>query len=170
MRAPASLNVLRINTKVFLRQSLTKLLERWLISSAPLPHFNVVRRKGKTRPTFEQTFAATILNVKSTLNGGKGGCWIFFLNLNVKQGVVRCAFQLLLSLIVYYANIVWANNYHSRVDKLSKLQKNLIRIMTFSKYNAPSLPLFHKLKLLNIHQINGFLTACFTFKLCSILL
>ena len=31
---------------------------------------------------------------------GEGGCWIFFLNLNVKQGVVRCAFQLLLSLIV----------------------------------------------------------------------
>ena len=67
---------------------------------AALPHFNVVRREGKTRPTFEQTFAAAILNVKSTLNGGKGGCWIFFLNLNVKQGVVRCAFQLLLSLIV----------------------------------------------------------------------
>ena len=67
---------------------------------APLPHFNVVRRKGKTWPTFEQTFAAAILNVKSTLNGGKGGCWIFFLNLNVKQGVVRCAFQLLLPLIV----------------------------------------------------------------------
>ena len=67
---------------------------------APLPHFNVVRRKGKTWPTFEQTFTAAILNVKSTLNGGKGGCWIFFLNWNVKQGVVRCAFQLLWSLIV----------------------------------------------------------------------
>ena len=39
---------------------------------APLPHFNVVRRKGKTWPTLEQNFAAAILNVKSTLNGGKG--------------------------------------------------------------------------------------------------
>ena len=67
---------------------------------APLPHFNVVRWRGKTWPTLEQNFAAVILNVKSTLNGGKGGCWIFFFNLNEKQGVVRCAFQLLLSLIV----------------------------------------------------------------------
>ena len=67
---------------------------------APLPHYNVVRWKGKTWPTLEQNFAAAILNVKSTLNGGKGGCWIFFINLNEKQGVVRCAFQLLLSLIV----------------------------------------------------------------------
>ena len=76
------------------------MLERWLISRRPLPHFNVVRRRGKTWPTFEQTFTAAIINVKSTLNGGRGGCWIFFLNLNVNQGVVRCAFQLVLSLIV----------------------------------------------------------------------
>ena len=32
--------------------------------------------------------------------GGRGSCWMFFVNLNVYQGVVRCAFQLLLSLIV----------------------------------------------------------------------
>ena len=37
--------------------------------------------------------------------------------------------------------------------------------MTFSKYNAPSLPLSHKLKLRNINK--WFFAACFTFKLIN---
>ena len=39
--------------------------------------------------------------------------------------------------------------------------------MTFSSCTAPSLPLFRKLNLLNIYQINDFLIGSFSFNLSN---
>ena len=66
---------------------------------------------------------------------------------------------------LYYGNIVWANTYRTRLEKLFKLQKKILRIITFSSYTAPSLPLFEKLHILNIHQINDLLISSFSFSL-----
>ena len=41
----------------------------------------------------------------------------------------------------------------------------VLRIITFSSYTAPSLPLFKKLHLLNTHQINDLLISSFSFSL-----
>ena len=65
---------------------------------------------------------------------------------------------------LHYGNIVWGNNYPTRLDKLFKLQKKVLRIITFSQYTL-SLPLFTKLSLLNIYQINDFLIGSFSFSL-----
>ena len=62
---------------------------------------------------------------------------------------------------LHYGNIVWANTYQMRLEKLFKLQKKILRIITFSSYTAPSLPLFDKLDILNIHQINDLLISSF---------
>jgi len=56
----------------------------------------------------------------------------------------------LIYLYLHFGNIVWANNYPTKLDKLFKLQKKILRIITFSSYSAPSLPLFTRLGLLNI--------------------
>ena len=68
---------------------------------------------------------------------------------------------------LHYGNIVWANNYPSRLDKLLKLQKKALRVITFSSYKAPSLPLFQKLNLLGINKINDFVVGTFCFNLKS---
>ena len=69
---------------------------------------------------------------------------------------------------LHYGNIVWANNYPTRLEKLFKLQKKVLRIIiTFSSYTAPSLPLFTQLNLLNICQINDFLVGSFSFSLSN---
>ena len=60
-----------------------------------------------------------------------------------------------------------ANNYPTRLDKLLKLQKKALRVITFSSYKAPSLPLFQKLNLLDINKINDFLVSTFCFNLKS---
>ena len=64
---------------------------------------------------------------------------------------------------LYYANIVWANNYTTRLEKILKIQKKAIRIIIYSPYNSPSLPLFKKLKILNINQINDLHISLFMF-------
>lgn len=55
--------------------------------------------------------------------------------------------------------------YPTRLEKLFKLQKKILRIITFLSYTAPSLPLFKKLHLLNMYQINDLLIASFSFSL-----
>ena len=47
---------------------------------------------------------------------------------------------------LHYGDIVWGNNYPTRLDKLFKVQTKVLRIITFSPYAAPSLPLFTKLR------------------------
>jgi len=68
---------------------------------------------------------------------------------------------------LYYCNIIWANNYKTRLMKLFVLQKKIIRLITFSSYVAPSSPLFLTLKLLNIQQINTLQIGLFTFDLLN---
>ena len=41
----------------------------------------------------------------------------------------------------------------TKLDLLLKKQKKYLRLITFSKYDAPSNPLFIKLKILNIYNI-----------------
>lgn len=56
-----------------------------------------------------------------------------------------------------YCNIVWGSNYLSRLKSLQKVQKNIIRLITFSK------PLFIHLKILDIFQLNTFLISLFMY-------
>ena len=85
----------------------------------------------------------------------------------VNQTHLKMLYNSLIYPYLHYGNIVWANNYPTRLDKLFKLQKKVLRIITFSSYTAPSLPLFTQLNLLNIYQINDFLIGSFSFSLSN---
>ena len=63
-----------------------------------------------------------------------------------------------------YCNITWASNYPSNLRKITVLRKRIIRLITFSDFRAPSLPLFSNLKLLNIQQICYLQTGLFMHK------
>ena len=83
----------------------------------------------------------------------------------VNQTHLKMLYNSLIYPYLHYGNIVWANNYPTRLDTLFKLQKKVLRIITFSPYTAPSPLLFIKLSLLNIYQINDFLIGSFSFSL-----
>ena len=89
------------------------------------------------------------------------------IRLYVNQTHLKMLYNSLNYPYLHYGNIVWANNYPTRLDKLFKLQKKVLRIITFSSYTAPSLPLFTQLNLLNIYQINDFLIGSFSFSLSN---
>ena len=63
----------------------------------------------------------------------------------IYKPLLKILYNSLIYPYLYYGNIVWANNYPTRLDKLLKLQKKALRVTTFSSYKAPSLPLFQKL-------------------------
>ena len=60
-----------------------------------------------------------------------------------------------------YCNILWASTYETKINGIYKIQKKIIRIMTFSKYRQESRPLFQSLGFLNIYELNFYLIAIF---------
>ena len=85
----------------------------------------------------------------------------------VNQTLLKMLYNRFIYPFLHCGNIVWANNYSTRLEKLLKLQKKALRVITFLSYKASSHPLFRKLNLLDINQINDFLVSVFSFNLRS---
>jgi len=54
---------------------------------------------------------------------------------------------------IQYCITSWGCAAKSVLDPLIKLQKRMVRIMTFSHNKASSMPLFHKLNLLTLNDV-----------------
>ena len=52
-----------------------------------------------------------------------------------------------------YACLIWGLGGTSEVSRICKLQKQAVRLMTFSDYNAPSLGLFSQLEILRLEDL-----------------
>jgi hypothetical protein len=62
-----------------------------------------------------------------------------------------------------YCNIIWANTYPSHLDKLIKLQKRGMRIISAASYRAHTTELFKKHRQLILYDINKLQIAAFMF-------
>ena len=74
-----------------------------------------------------------------------------------------------------YCTIAWANSSKRNLDRLLKLQKKAIRIVSHAQFNSHTKPLFNDLKILNVIdignlQIGIFMYLCFTSQLPNIIL
>ena len=63
-----------------------------------------------------------------------------------------------------YCNIVWGNCHETKLNHILLLQKKAVRICTNSTYLAHTNPLYHRLKVFKIHDINTLQIAMFMFK------
>ena len=63
-----------------------------------------------------------------------------------------------------YGIIAWGNTYATTLQPLFILQKKAMRIMTFSKYDDHSSPLFKKLKIIKLFDLITFHVSCFMHK------
>ena len=64
---------------------------------------------------------------------------------------------------ITYCNSTWSSTYITNLNRIYCLQKRAVRAITNSDYRAHSAPLFSKLKILDIYQINTFLIAKFMY-------
>ena len=55
-----------------------------------------------------------------------------------------------------YCNTAWSSTYVSNLSCIFLLQKRIVRVLTNSNYRAHTAPLFSKLKILSIYQLNSF--------------
>ena len=61
-------------------------------------------------------------------------------------------------------NTNWSSTYVSNLNRIYYLQKRAVRAITNSEYRAHTAPLFSKLEILDIFQVNTFDTAKFMFR------
>ena len=62
-----------------------------------------------------------------------------------------------------YCTTVWSSTYVTNLNRIFLLQKRAVRIITNADFRAHSEPLFFRLKILDIYNINSFYTAQFMF-------
>jgi hypothetical protein len=82
---------------------------------------------------------------------------------SVPQSILITLYFTLIHPYLSYCNIVWAIDKTTFLDKLFVSQKKAIRIITNSKYNTHTEPLFSKLAILTITQLNDFQIGCFVY-------
>lgn len=82
--------------------------------------------------------------------------------------------EILLSL--YYAFIhshlsycvwSWGNTYWSHVNRLERLQKQALRLITFKPFSSPSAPLFSNMKILPLHKLFSYKILIIMFRILN---
>ena len=63
-----------------------------------------------------------------------------------------------------YGMLAWSNTYPSTIQPLFILQKRAMRIITFSKFDASSSPLFRNLNIIKLHVLAKLHIAIFIYK------
>lgn len=63
-----------------------------------------------------------------------------------------------------YCNIIWGNTFPSHLIELERLQKKIIRAMSWSRYGAPTRPIFKRFGLLRLKELNYYHNACTMFE------
>jgi len=85
------------------------------------------------------------------------------LSKTVPTRILTTLYSTLIHPYLNYCNIIWASQPTTLLEKLYRIQKKAIRIITHNKWNTHALPLFRNLNLLTIHDINKIQTGCFTY-------
>ena len=80
-----------------------------------------------------------------------------------KETLKKLYFTFIYPYLIYCVH-VWGNSAKTHLGHLQKLQKKIVRVITFSKFNSHTEPLMYELKLLNIVKIHLFAVGIFMFK------
>ena len=63
-----------------------------------------------------------------------------------------------------YCSHVWGQNYPSCLERISLIQKKLVRIITCSPFRAHTEPLYFANKILNVSDINDYIIGIFMYE------
>ena len=77
---------------------------------------------------------------------------------------IKCLYYTLVYPYIHYGNIVWANNYPSKLTRIVLLQKRAVRIIAKVGYRESTAEIFKELKLLRVDQINELEISILMFK------
>ena len=83
------------------------------------------------------------------------------------QNILKMLYYSFVSVHIKYCSIVWGFTTKKNIDRIHKLQKRSIRLITNSSYLAPSKPLFLKMKILPVQEFISLESMIFMFKVSN---
>lgn len=86
------------------------------------------------------------------------------IRLSIPKSVLVTLYYTLIHPYLSYCNLIWAIDRTMYLDKLFISQKKAIRLITNSNYNAHTYPLFSKLSILTVFQLNDLQIGCFVYQ------
>jgi hypothetical protein len=89
---------------------------------------------------------------------------------NVPLSVLKSLYHSLIHPYFEYCCIIWAIHRSAALTSLYRCQKKAIRIITHSPWNCHTKPLFKKLMILPLYNINDLQVACFVYRCVNRLL
>jgi len=89
---------------------------------------------------------------------------IRFIKNNLPLSVLKMLYLTLIQPYFEYCNIVWAIHKSAALNDLIICQKKAIRIITNSKWNTHTKPLFYNIRILPIDKLNDLHVACFMYR------
>ena len=92
------------------------------------------------------------------------------IRLSIPMSVLVTLYYTLIHPYLSYCNLIWALDRTMYLDKLFISQKKAIRLITNSTYNAHTDPLFSKLSILTVFQLNDLQIGCFVYQCINNLL
>ena len=131
------------------------------IDNLPVDQKEYVKFLGITIDRY-LTWGQHVNNVSSSIAKGIG--ILYKLKHFLPEHCLRMIYNALILPYINYCNIIWGNCSKTRVDHILLLQKKAVRICTNSPYLSHTDPLFSRLKLFKVHDINTLQIAIFMFK------
>ena len=111
---------------------------------------------------FKLNWKTHIFKVRNKLSQACGV--MYQLRNKLTPTIARMIYMTLVLPYLNYCNVIWTSCSPSYLQPLVATQKKFIRIMTKSRRLAPTLPLFIRLKILKLKDLNELNTAIFVFK------
>ena len=156
-----SINILKTEAMVFTRRNIYFPLAPVIMQNNPISYSYSFKFLGVVLD-FKLNWKAHISRVQSKLSSA---CGIMYrLRNRVTRSVARLIYFSIAYVYINYCNAIWASCSVSSTQQLLTTQKKIVRFIMKKKRDAPSSPLFKKLKLLKLPEINNYNTAIFVFK------
>ena len=86
------------------------------------------------------------------------------LRFNVQTSILVSLYYALLYPFLIYGLLAWGNTYPTTLQPIFMLQKKAVRLITFSSFDAHSIPLFKKLSILKMNDLVEYYVAISMFK------
>ena len=83
---------------------------------------------------------------------------------NLSKNILQLLYYTLIHPYFNYCNIIWACQDNVHTQTLYRLQKKVIRLVTLAPWDSHSAPIFRRLNILNIFDINKLQVGCFVYK------
>ena len=156
-----SANIIKTEGMIFSRKNIYYPLPPLKLYGNPIPYTHQFKLLGIIIDP-KLSWTDHIKLIQSKLSRACG--ILYTLRNKISRSIARLLYLNIAYPYLIYGNIIWTSCYNSKILKLIRTQKRLIRIIMQKNRNTPSNPLFQRLNLLKINEINEYCTALYVYK------